>query len=91
MRRGPVLSRDGVDHPLRRAVVTAAGLFQAGVDMAVTALWLGHESLETTHVCVEADLATKERALEKLAPMSGMPNRYSPWRGNHCRRSCTRR
>ena len=55
---------------------TAMHLFQAGVDMAVIALWLGHESLETTHVYVEADLATKERALEKLAPMPGMPDRY---------------
>ena len=45
--------------------------------MAVIALWLGHESLETTHVYVEADLATKERALAKLAPMpSSMPVRY---------------
>jgi hypothetical protein len=44
--------------------------------MAVIALWLGHESLETTHVYVEADLATKEGALEKLAPMSRMPARY---------------
>lgn len=33
------------------------------------ALWLGHESTETTHVNVEADLATKERALHKLAPV----------------------
>jgi site-specific recombinase XerD len=96
--RGRALSRDGVDHLLRRAVATAAvacpslgakkvsphvlrhstamHLFQAGVDMAVIALWLGHESLETTHVYVEADLATKERALEKLAPMPGMPARY---------------
>jgi hypothetical protein len=39
-------------------------------------LWLGHESLETTHVYVEADLATKERALEKLTPMPEMPARY---------------
>jgi integrase/recombinase XerD len=96
--RARVLSRDGVDHLLRRAVATAVvacpplgakkvsphvlrhstamHLFQAGVDMAVIALWLGHESLETTHVYVEADLATKERALEKLAPMPGMPARY---------------
>jgi len=37
--------------------------------MAVIALWLRHESLETTHVYIEADLATKERALDKLAPM----------------------
>ena len=54
-------------------------LFQAGVDMAVIALWLVHESLETTHVYVEADLATKERALDKLAPMPpGRPVRYRP-------------
>ena len=61
-------------HVLRHS--TAMHLFQAGVDMAVIALWLGHESLETTHVYVEADLATKERALEKLAPMPGIPDRY---------------
>jgi site-specific recombinase XerD len=63
-------------HVLRHS--TAMHLFQAGVDMAVIALWLGHESLETTHVYIEADLATKERALEKLAPMPGMPARYRP-------------
>jgi integrase/recombinase XerD len=61
-------------HVLRHS--TAMHLFQAGVDMAVIALWLGHESLETTHVYVEADLATKERALKKLAPMQSMPDRY---------------
>ena len=58
-------------HVLRHS--TAMHLFQAGVDMAVIALWLGHESLETTHVYVEADLATKELALEKLAPIPSMP------------------
>ena len=64
-------------HVLRHS--TAMHLFQAGVDMAVIALWLGHESLETTHVYVEADLATKERALDKLAPMPpGTPARYRP-------------
>ena len=35
------------------------------------ALWLGHESIETTHVYLEADLAIKERALQKLAPLEG--------------------
>jgi site-specific recombinase XerC len=43
-------------------------LLQAGIDMAVIALWLGHESIETTHIYVEADLAMKERALERIAP-----------------------
>lgn len=61
-------------HVLRHS--TAMHLFQAGVDMAVIALWLGHESLETTHIYVEADLATKERALNKLEPMPGTTTRY---------------
>jgi integrase/recombinase XerD len=61
-------------HVLRHT--TAMHLLQAGVDMAVIALWLGHESIETTHVYVEADLATKERALEKLEPVEGRFARY---------------
>lgn len=53
---------------------TAMHLLQAGVDLAVIALWLGHESVETTHVYVEADLAMKEQALDKLAPVGpGVP------------------
>lgn len=47
---------------------TASHLLQSGVDISVIALWLGHESTETTNVYLEADLATKERALNKLAP-----------------------
>jgi len=39
--------------------------FQAGVDITVIALWLGHESIQTTHGYIEADLAMKEKALKK--------------------------
>jgi integrase/recombinase XerD len=45
---------------------TAMHLLQSGVDITVIALWLGHESTETTHQYIEADLATKERALATL-------------------------
>ena len=45
---------------------TAMHLLQAGVDISVIALWLGHESPVTTHHYVEADLTMKERALAKL-------------------------
>ena len=41
-------------------------LLQAGVDITVIALWLGHASPTTTHEYVEADLKMKERALGKL-------------------------
>lgn len=54
---------------------TAMHLLQGGVELAVIALWLGHESVETTHGYVEADLATKERALRKLTPLGSAPGR----------------
>lgn len=42
------------------------------------ALWLGHESVETTQVYLEATLAMKERALAKTTPLSGRFSRYRP-------------
>ena len=54
----------------------AMHLLQAGIDVAVIALWLGHESIETTHIYVEADLAIKERALERIAPANSSVRRY---------------
>jgi site-specific recombinase XerD len=47
---------------------TASHLLESGVELSVIALWLGHESIETTHVYLEADIQTKERALNKVAP-----------------------
>jgi site-specific recombinase XerD len=55
---------------------TAMHLLQAGVDIATIALWLGHESMETTHVYLAADLAMKEKALEKLDPIAGEWQRF---------------
>jgi site-specific recombinase XerD len=56
----------------------AMDLLQAGVDRSVIALWLGHESVETTQIYLEATLAMKERALAKASPPSGKPGRYQP-------------
>jgi hypothetical protein len=53
-------------------------LLQAGVDRAVIALWLGHESVETTQVYLDADLALKEQILTKTKPIQGKPGRYQP-------------
>jgi integrase len=53
-------------------------LLQAGVDLTVIALWLGHESPVTTHGYVEADLAMKERALATITPPEIKHTRYRP-------------
>ncbi len=50
-------------HLLRHTM--ALEMLQAGVDRAVIALWLGHESVETTQIYLEATLAMKEQALAK--------------------------
>jgi integrase/recombinase XerD len=63
-------------HTLRHT--TAMHLLQSGVDMAVIALWLGHESPATTHMYLEADLAMKERALNRLQPPATTSPRYRP-------------
>ena len=53
-------------------------LLQGGVDRAVIALWLGHESVETTQIYLDADLALKEQALAKTNPVQGAPKRFQP-------------
>ncbi len=63
-------------HVLRHTA--AMELLQNGVDRAVIALWLGHESVETTYVYLHADLKLKEAALAKTTPMQGAPARYRP-------------
>lgn len=55
---------------------TAMHLLQAGVDISIIALWLGHESPATTHQYVEADLAMKERALARLHEPDTKLRRY---------------
>ena len=56
----------------------AMELLQAGVDRAVIALWLGHESVETTQIYLDADLALKEQALAKTRPLKSAPQRFRP-------------
>ena len=57
---------------------TAMALLQAGVDIAVIAVWLGHESIETTNMYVHANLAMKEKALAKTQPMDTPFRRFRP-------------
>ena len=57
---------------------TAMHMLQAGVDITVIALWLGHENPATTHMYVEADLAMKERALQAVQSPRIKQTRYRP-------------
>ena len=61
-------------HCLRHTL--AMDLLQSGVDRSVIALWLGHESPETTQIYLEADMALKEKALSRTAPFDTRPGRY---------------
>jgi site-specific recombinase XerD len=63
-------------HVLRHTA--AMELLQAGVDRAVIALWLGHESVETTQIYLDADLALKEQILAKTKPIRGKRGGYQP-------------
>lgn len=63
-------------HVLRHTA--AMRLLHAGVDTTVIALWLGHESVETTQMYVHADLSLKEKALARITPIGAKPGRYRP-------------
>src|SRR5216683_2816532 len=64
---GSLLEKRVTVHCLRHTM--AMDLLQGGVDRSVIALWLGHESVETTQIYLEATLAMKEQALAKTTPL----------------------
>jgi integrase/recombinase XerD len=98
--RGVQLSRDAVEHIVRKYTLaaskacasligkrvsphvlrhsTAMDLLQNGVDRTVIALWLGHESVETTQIYMHADMRLKEKALARVASTNARPGRYRP-------------
>jgi site-specific recombinase XerD len=63
-------------HVLRHTA--AMELLGHGVDRAVIALWLGHESVETTQMYLHADMRIKEQALARTTPTDVKPGRYRP-------------
>jgi site-specific recombinase XerD len=63
-------------HTLRHTA--AMQLLQRGVDRSVIALWLGHESIETTQIYLHADLQLKEQALARTNSSGQVPRRFSP-------------
>lgn len=63
-------------HTLRHGAAMA--LLRRGVDLSVIALWLGHESTETTQVYLHADIKLKEQALARTTPSGLVPHRFRP-------------
>jgi integrase/recombinase XerD len=63
-------------HVLRHT--TAMELLQSGIDRTLIALWLGHESVETTQIYLDANLAIKEEILAKTTPINAKGGRYRP-------------
>lgn len=76
-RKCPSLAKKNVTpHVLRHTA--AMELLQAGVDRALIAIWLGHESLDTTQIYLDADLQLKKTVLDKITPIKNRPGRYRP-------------
>ncbi|MFM0557870.1 tyrosine-type recombinase/integrase [Paraburkholderia sediminicola] len=69
-------TRSVTPHVVRHA--TAMHMLQAGVDVTLIALWLGHESAATTHMYIEADLAMKQRALNAIQAPQFKQRRFRP-------------
>ena len=63
-------------HTLRHGAAMA--LLRRGVDLSVIALWLGHESPETTQIYLHADMQLKEKALAHATPSGAAPDRFRP-------------
>jgi site-specific recombinase XerD len=63
-------------HTLRHTA--AMRLLHAGTDIAVIALWLGHEQIATAQIYLHSDMAQKERAIARVTPPGTAPGRYRP-------------
>jgi integrase/recombinase XerD len=72
----PLIGKRVSPHVLRHS--TAMELLHNGVDQSVIALWLGHESVETTQIYMHADLRLKEKALARITAPKSKPGRYRP-------------
>jgi len=66
-------------HTLRHTI--AMHMLQSGADITVIAMWLGHESINTTHLYITANIELKEKAIESLHPPSGGTIRFRPKKG----------
>jgi integrase/recombinase XerD len=65
-------------HTLRHTAAMRLLHTPTPIDIATIALWLGHESLDTTNKYIHADMDLKRRALDRTAPTNAKPGRYRP-------------
>ena len=72
----PLRDKHVTPHVLRHTA--AMELLQAGADRSVIALWLGHESIQTTQIYLDANLDIKQAALDKVEPRKGRVTRFRP-------------
>ena len=63
-------------HSLRHTA--AMQLLEAGVDTMIIAIWLGHESIESTQIYIKADLKMKENVLNRTKDPNIKSLRYKP-------------
>lgn len=63
-------------HSFRHSVAT--NLLRAGIDISTIAIWLGHNSMETTHKYMVADLEIKRKAMEKTGIIDNSVSKYKP-------------
>jgi site-specific recombinase XerD len=71
-----IAEKNVTPHVLRHSAAMA--LREQGADLSVIALWLGHESVETTQMYLHADIRMKEWALARTAPIEGAARRFQP-------------
>lgn len=74
--RPSILEKNVTPHVLRHSAAMA--LREQGADLSVIALWLGHESVETTQMYLQADIRMKEQALARTVPIERDKGRFQP-------------
>jgi integrase/recombinase XerD len=63
-------------HTLRHTA--AMNLLAEGVDVAVIALWLGHQQTRSTDAYLHADMNIKQSAIDRTRPPNTKPGTYRP-------------
>ena len=77
-RCGSMNAKNISPHTLRHTAAMRLLRAEPPVDPATIALWLGHETLDSTNKYVHGDMELKRRALDRTTPTNTKPGRYRP-------------